>query len=187
MLPECWHSTEDAYKARLSEIAERVRRDCSCLDGPLVRPLCVQIVRILREKTKGFAIVGETPGGTPSYGKQTAERFAMDDYATVGEFLDNALTGDTVATYGPGGGFAAETYGDRLTSWVPEVFVDFFRTEYPDLVSEDGYIEDVVIDDLSCLGIFDSIAIGAVRDLPLKEFYVRFLPAAIEAQAAEQR
>lgn len=187
MLPECWHGTEDAYKARLSEIAERVRRDCSCLEGPLVRPLCVQIVRILSEETKRAAVVEERPWDTSSYGKLTEERFALDDYATVGEFLDNALTGDTIATYGPGGGFAAETYGERLTSWVPEVFVDFFRTEYPDLVSEDGYIEDVVIDDLSCLGIFDSIAIGAVRDLSLKEFYARFLPAAIEDQAAEQR
>ena len=65
--------------------------------------------------------------------------------------------------------------------------MDFFRTEYPDLISDDGYIEDVVTDDLSCLGIFDFIAIEAVRDLPLKECYARFLPAALENRAAERR
>lgn len=186
-IPAFWRGTDAAYRALLSKIAERIRSDCSRLDGPLVKPLCVRIVRILNERTKGAAIVEETPWDTSAHGALTDERFSLDDYSTVGEFLDNALTGDTIATYTPGSGLAAETYGDLLAEEMFGIFLEFLRTEYPDLISEEGYIEDDVLDDLSCLGIFDFAPIEAVRDLRLKEFHARFLPAALEDQAAEQR
>ena len=185
--PGFWKGTVAAYRSVMNEITERVRRDCLSLDGPLVRSLGVRIVRILMENREGAAVVEETPWDTSSYGRQTDEQFDLNDYATVGEFLDNALTGETIATHASGCGFAAETYGGLLGEGMFERFMEFLKTEYPALISDEGFIDDDVLDDLSCLGISDYIVIEAVRDLPLKEFYARFLPAAIEDRDAEQR
>lgn len=121
-----------------------------------------------------------------SHAVRLAEGYRLDDYATVADFLDNAYTGNTLATYCSGSGLAAESYREAAWSFAHDALYAWLNERLPGLYDEGldaglGFDTDDLCEALC--GIGDEIAfVEAFSKRPLSAVWDAFLPTALEAR-----
>lgn len=107
------------------------------------------------------------------------EAYPLEDYDTVGDFLDHELTGNTVATYCSGSGIAPETLRAAAQSLAAELFSEWIYARFPvlrlDNVEEPAFESDDIWDVLFQHMADDSALMETFAHWNLAEVCVRYV------------
>ena len=180
-------NTEE-FEKRLDAVADALLGMVKRNDGPVFKAMGVWLAEVILEDERGGAVVERTPWDHSSRGVRSSESFDLSLYETVGEFLDQEHTGQTIATYCSGAGLAAETFGDAFTQnclW--PAYGDGIRELAADLIDDDGSVPDEVLDGLVMRDVGDCHFEQAFKELPLLETFTKHLQAAIASRAEEAK
>lgn len=165
----------DSIATRLVDLAEDP-------DNAIYRAAGTWLATCLLSNQRAEILVERTPWDISSYGQPTSEGFDLSQYESVGDFLDNESTGNTVATYLSGSGFAAELYAELLSDEVVSAYRDYLWNTYPELrdVEWEGALLDSAIDELEDRGVGGLLFEERFREMPLLECLTKHLSAALE-------
>ncbi len=165
----------DTIASRLKELAEDE-------DNVIYQAVGRWLATCLLNDQRAEIVVEHTPWDISSYGQRTSEGFDLSQYETVGDFVDNEATGNTVATHLSGSGFAAELYAERLSDEVVSAYRDYLWKSYPELrdVEWEGALLDSANDELEDRGVGGLLFEERFREMALLECLTKHLSAALE-------
>lgn len=119
------------------KMAEKFRRLASDTNNPISHAPGMWVVSVMQEKTHARVEWDETPWDVSSRAVRTDEPFELAKYETVEQFLEGEATGNTVATYCSGHGFAAETYSEEFRSQASDILYKYIVDNFPEARDQD--------------------------------------------------
>lgn len=145
-------------------------------DNVGLRHLCIELADVILENKRGTVQEESTLYDRSTRGKRSSEPFDLSLYQTVGDFLDNEYTGETIPTFISGHGFAGETYEDVFF----EKMFDASRILLQQLIDQ-HLLQNIEMEDAQELfaeeGEINMMEL--FRSLPLQETFFRHLQPAL--------
>jgi hypothetical protein len=185
--PDFWRGDAASFTSAVKQAATDIKTQIANPDNFIFATWGNWLAHVILENRRGEAIEERSPWDYSTRGRPSNESFDLTEYETIGDFLDNELTGNTRATFCSGSGFAAETYASVFTEESWKMYGHCIREIAPKLAGpEDGSIEDEVIDALSTEGVADYEMEEAFRRLPLQETFFRNMGKALEERNQER-
>lgn len=157
MCMQAWEKDKQAAEAlmkpRLAEILEVVRG----ANGPVLQALGAWLADVAINGTRGEAFVEDSGYDYSTRGVSTADPFDISAHETVGDFLNEELTGNTVVTYVSGSGRAAETYAEEAESLARDLLYEWLRKHCPEFFDGGEYFANDSMADVLCDAGCDAI------------------------------
>ena len=120
-----------------NSIAEQLHRLATDTGNPITSAIGMRVARIMLEEKHSRIEWDESPWDVSSRAVRTANPFDLAQYETVEQFLEAEATGNTVATYCPGHGFAAETYSAEFVQHAGDLLYRYIVDNFPDARDQD--------------------------------------------------
>ena len=185
--PDFWNGDDDSFTAYVKQAALDFKHLMATPNNIIFLAGGRWLSRVILENHRGEAIEEWSPWDHSTRGQLSNESFDLTQYETVGDFLDNEFTGNTIATYCSGSGLAAETYAEAFQTESWQMYNDCVRHVAPALCRpEDGGIDDEVNDALAMEGVADYEMEESFRKLPLQETFFRSMGQALDERNQER-
>ena len=146
-------------------------------------------LRILRN-IKYVPVVIDSGYDVSTSGTKSSDRLDVSSYISVGQFLENEYTGETVPTHCSGSGLAAQTYDEAAYDEAISIIHDHINNNYPELFELDDYYSELI--DFECDGVelireFRSISLKKCIEDSKEEVERIILDEALEKKAAQDQ
>lgn len=185
--PSFWVGDSASFTTAIKKAAIDIKSQLGNPDNPAFKELGVWLADVILNNQRGVVVEDISDWDKSTRGQLSNESFDLSLYETVGEFLDEEFTGNTVATFDSGSGFAAETYSTLFTQDSWQAFNLLVRYVNPSLCDpSDGGIHDEVLDALSTEGAADYEVEERFRSLPIRETFFRYMGAALEERERDR-
>lgn len=172
-------SEQERATALVAKYAEHLKADLANPAGPALRYMGTWLADVLLDNQHAEVFTQDLGYDFSSYGHRTNKPFDLTQYENVGDFLACEATGNTVATYCSGSGFAAETYDNPAEEHAREAFIALVREKFPELLDPDGWINDYVLDELYGAECSELHLMEHFKQINLMECFLSHLSAAI--------
>lgn len=161
-------------------------------NSPIYKELGTWLVTVMLANNRYEAVIDDTGYDVSSRPQRRYESFQLSDYQIVSEVLQNELTGNTVATYCPGAGLAAESLEaaaielarDWLYSWTRQQFPQLFEGD-GESIKTCGFTDDEVWELLSEVAN-EYLVVEVFGRRKLASVFSDYLPSALARRADER-
>jgi hypothetical protein len=169
----------------LDQVLGGLRAELANLRNPVFTALGAWLVDILIDNEKYAEVVEDSGYDVSTFSQRSPESLDLSQYETVGEFLENEVGPNTVATFCSGHGFAAKSRASEAEELCNEALRDWVKADWPQYV-EDGYIAEDLSDQL-CENLVDCDFMQRFSEQKLVEAFSSYLPDAIKAREARRQ
>lgn len=134
----------------VKDVVLKLKSEFMADSGELERSCYRWIQKACRERSAAISEVVDCGYDVSCFGRRTGEKIDTSAFETVDDFL-NYPTGDSVPTFVPGSGMAAQTYSDLLEEFIREQIWEWIeRNGLKPFVTDDAGVVDDDFCDISC-------------------------------------
>lgn len=142
----------------IRDVVVKIKTELMPEGGELEQACYRWIQRACRENSAAEVEVIDSGYDVSSFGRKTGDAIDTSIFSTIEDFLDYP-TGESVPTFMPGSGMAAETYSDLLGEFIRDQIWDWLdRNNFKSFVTDDEGMVDDEFFAISCENEADSDA-----------------------------